>query len=227
MAELLYQIFPGLASMPNIHPMVVHFPIALLSSFLFLEVLFTLTGSERVGSASSAALYLGTLGAAGAVAAGILAGRTVEHGEEVHAIMSRHMYLGIAVLIIALVLSVWRLTSLRRFNLKTRLAYIGAAVVMNVVMAFGADHGGLMVYKHGVGVEAARGAAGTGGHPPSGHVHDSTGPTTMPGAGPGMPGSGPAPVPEEVVGDEAPAESPPAEEGADGHTREDGADHAH
>ncbi|HKJ87514.1 MAG TPA: DUF2231 domain-containing protein [Gammaproteobacteria bacterium] len=236
MVELLYQVFPGLASMPNIHPMVVHFPIAFLSSFLVLEVLFMLTGSERLGTGASTALYLGALGAAGAVAAGIRAGRTVEHGDEVHAIMSRHMYLGITVLVIALVLSVWRLTSRRRFNVKTRLAYIGVAVVMNVVMAFGADHGGLMVYKYGVGVEATRGAAGTGGHPDGhvhnhDHVHDSTGPTTMPGAGAGVPGGAPAPAPEEVVGGEAPPVAPPVEEGADGqadgHTRDGAADRTH
>lgn len=45
--ELFYCIFPGIAEMPNIHPLLVHFPIALINAFLLTEILGLLTGKEE------------------------------------------------------------------------------------------------------------------------------------------------------------------------------------
>lgn len=163
-------IFPGIAAMANIHPMVIHFPIALLNAFLLMEVLGAFFRSESLRIAAGWMLYLGTVGAAAAVAAGLRAGATVPHTDEVHAIMTRHMYLGITVLVLAVILSIWRIRSGGRFSFRSQIFHILVALLVSGVMAFGADLGGLMVYGHGVGVKAVK--------PTPGHSHDAAAPHT-------------------------------------------------
>jgi len=171
MNGLIGAVLPGFSQMPNIHPMVVHFPIALLGAFVAMELLGLLTGSDGVRAAGSWMLYLGALGAAVAVIAGLHAAGTVAHTDAVHAIIERHEGFGISVLVLASGLSLWRLAVRARFSARARAAHIAVAVVMVALMALGADLGGLMVYGHGVGVKAAQ---TTPAAPAPGHVHDHT-----------------------------------------------------
>ncbi|MFQ5585347.1 MAG: DUF2231 domain-containing protein [Thermodesulfobacteriota bacterium] len=152
--SLIAKIFPGVAEMTNIHPMVVHFPIALLNAFLVMELLGFLLKRENFRSAATWMLYLGTVGAAGAVVAGLWAATTVSHAHEAHAIMLRHRNIALVVFTLAIVLSVWRLLVHERFSLRGQLMHLLMAVIMVTLMAFGADLGGLMVYKYGVAVKA-------------------------------------------------------------------------
>ncbi|MBE9531313.1 MAG: DUF2231 domain-containing protein [Proteobacteria bacterium] len=162
MQELISNILPGLAGMPNLHPMVVHFPIALLSSFLLLEFLSIFLKSESLKTGATWMLYLGTLGTVVAVLAGFRAAGAVGHDEAVHAIMETHEHLGLTVLLISIVLSLWRILTAGRLKGTLRLIYLALAVIMVITMSFGADYGGLMVYTHGVGIkgmESSEGAA--------------------------------------------------------------------
>lgn len=154
MENLLHEILPGVSQMANIHPLLVHFPIALLNGFFIMEILGLLLKKEELTAAATWMLYLGTLGAIGAVSAGLWAASTVPHGDEVHAIMERHEHFGLTVLALAVVLSAWRIYTRARLSTKARVVHLFFAFVTVVVMAFGADLGGLMVYKHGVGVKA-------------------------------------------------------------------------
>lgn len=160
MQGIISNIFPGLAGMPNIHPMVVHFPIALLSSFLALEILSQILKIESLKTGASWMLYIGTLGACAAVLAGFRAASIVEHEEVTHAIMETHEHLALAVLGLAIILSVWRILSRGKFKGVLWLVYLALAFLMVGVMSFTADYGGLMVYTHGVGVKAAQKPAG-------------------------------------------------------------------
>ena len=156
MMALLSSIFPGIAAMDNIHPLLVHYPIALFTSFLLAEFLGVVMRSERLRTAASFMLYFGNIMAVFTVAAGYYAAATVEHPDAVHAILERHEGLGVAVLVIATVLSLWRLYFRRRFAPKIQWAHLGLAFILCVVMVFGADLGGLMVYKYGVGGQAVK-----------------------------------------------------------------------
>jgi uncharacterized membrane protein len=156
MTDLIAQLLSGVAAMVNIHPLAVHFPIALLTCFFFLELAaaFSRKGENlRIGA--SWMLYLGTLGACVAVATGLWAEATVPHSEEVHSILENHERFGFAVLSISIVLSVWRLINRGRFTRLGQFVHLLLGLVMVVVMAFGADLGGLMVYRYGVATEAA------------------------------------------------------------------------
>lgn len=150
------EFFPGLSEMENIHPLLVHFPIAFLSAFVVIEFLGLVFRKQELRMVASWMLYLGTLGAMAAVAAGLWASETVSHGGgEIHSMMDKHRNYGLNVLALAIVLSVWRLLTGGRFSLIGRIFHFILALVMVGNMALGADLGGLMVYKHGVAVRAA------------------------------------------------------------------------
>jgi uncharacterized membrane protein len=140
--------------MANIHPLIVHFPIALLSAFVAVEAGAALLRREDWRVAASALLYLGTLGAAGAVMGGWLAAQSVPHGDAVHAILERHETFGFTVLTLALLLSAWRLWRGRYFGRFERAIHFLLALFMVGLITLGADLGGLLVYGHGVGVRA-------------------------------------------------------------------------
>lgn len=148
--ELISKILPGLGEMANIHPMLVHFPIALLNAFILMELLAYLLKKEELRSAATWMLYLGTLGALGAVGAGFVAAGSVPHDSEIHTIMTRHRNFGVTVLCLSLILSIFRFIAID----KARTVQFLIGIITVVTMTFGADLGGLMVYKYGVAVQA-------------------------------------------------------------------------
>ncbi len=160
MTELIGKILPGVAEMANLHPMVVHFPIALLNGFILMELLGFLLGKDDLRTAARWMLYLGTLGALAAVAFGLRAEGTLPHNEDIHEILLSHKSFGITVLVLSIILSAWRVFRERVFKTPERVAHIFLGVIMLGVMAFGADKGGLMVYKYGAGVKAVPVAEG-------------------------------------------------------------------
>lgn len=165
--NIVSKVLPGVSAMENIHPLFVHFPIALLTSFFVLELLGSLLKKEDLRVAATWLLYLGTMGAMGAVAAGLWAYATVPHGEEVHSVMQRHMHMGLTVLSLGIILSLWRLITSARFSKVGQVSHLLFALIMVNAMTFGADLGGLMVYKYGVGVKAVP--------QPAAHEHDGMG----------------------------------------------------
>lgn len=143
---------PGVQVMANLHPLVVHFPIALLVSFWLAAALALPFRSQGLYQAASWMLYFGTTAAAVAVAVGFQAAETVDHSEEVHAILERHETLGLSVLGLSVFLSAvrwlngrWKLRGVSVLELVAGLVLVGA-------LSAGADLGGLMVYGHAVGV---------------------------------------------------------------------------
>jgi uncharacterized membrane protein len=156
MLVALFSFLPGIGAMDNIHPLFVHYPIALFTAFFVAEFFGVVLKNEDFRCAASFCLYLGTIAAVFTVAAGYYAAATVEHSEKVHAIMENHEGFGVTVLIIAAVLSAWRLYVRRKFSPKLQLAHLALAFILAVVIALGADLGGLMVYKYGVGGQAVK-----------------------------------------------------------------------
>jgi uncharacterized membrane protein len=140
----------GITSLTNIHPMLVHFPIAFLSLFVLIDFIGTFTKKAALRQFAGSLLYLGTFFAIFTVIAGFMAAETVPHGHNVHDIMEHHEHLGISILGLSLALSAWRLRRpVEGFGIYNVLSLILAGVLI-----FGADLGGLMVYKYGVAVEA-------------------------------------------------------------------------
>jgi uncharacterized membrane protein len=176
--EIFSEIMPGFASMDNIHPVLVHFPLALLSTFLALDFLGTLSKKAHWRQVASYLLYLGTGSALLTVLAGFNAASTVQHGQNVHEIMENHEHFGLAVLSFATVLSVWRLKCHGVIDSNANVLFQTLAFLMVALMVLGADLGGLMVYHYGVSVDGV--SVPNDGHTmPAGqeqpHAHDHPG----------------------------------------------------
>jgi uncharacterized membrane protein len=140
----------GIASLANIHPLLVHFPIAFLSLFVATDLIGTAMKKAELRQFAGGLLYLGTAFAGLTVWAGIHAANTVPHGHNVHEIMERHEQLGLSILALSIALTAWRL----RRPVEGWGIYNALTVILLGVIIFGADLGGLMVYKYGVAVEA-------------------------------------------------------------------------
>ncbi|TAK63053.1 DUF2231 domain-containing protein [Methylobacter sp.] len=161
-------LMPGISNMDNIHPLLVHFPVAFLSAFFALDLVGTLAKKSQCRNVASWLLYLGTIAAVFTVMAGFMAANSVAHGEEVHAIMERHEHFGISVLSLTILLSAWRLKSGGVIQGGANSFFLMLATLLCVLMMLGADLGGLMVYKYGVAVKAAQ-VQDVGVHE---HVHE-------------------------------------------------------
>jgi uncharacterized membrane protein len=171
MQELISTSLPGMAAMANVHPLFVHFPIALLSAFIVMEILGVVFRRDQLRTAATWMLYLGTLGAAAAVIAGFIGAAKVPHSEEVHKILKWHELLGSTVLALAVFLSAWRTIAGAGFSAVAQAVHILIGIIMVTVMTFGADLGGLMVYKYGVATEVAEVEEGEA----PGHAHGDEG----------------------------------------------------
>ncbi|MEQ1635661.1 MAG: DUF2231 domain-containing protein [Methylococcales bacterium] len=150
--EIFNLVLPGIAAMVNIHPLAVHFPIALLTMFLLVELSACVLKKTHWHLIASGLLYLGTLCAAGAVYLGFQAAETVAHDEAAHLIMEKHEAFGVAILSLAIFLSIWRYFFNVHKNSGIQVLFLFFAAVLNLLIVLGADLGGLMVYRHGVSV---------------------------------------------------------------------------
>lgn len=140
----------GIVHLANIHPLLVHFPIAFLSLFVLIDFIGTATKKMALRQFAGSLLYLGTFFSVLTVIAGFSAAETVPHGHNVHEIMERHEHLGISILGLSLALSAWRI----RRPVEGWGIYNLLSLVLAGILIFSADLGGLMVYKYGVAVEA-------------------------------------------------------------------------
>jgi uncharacterized membrane protein len=146
-------LFEALREVPNVHMVVVHFPIALLPVSLGCDVLARVLRSRDLHAAARWTLWLGTIGAGVAVWTGI------DGADDVHPyvtdaaeeLMARHMNLQVGTLGAAIGLSLWRLAA-QPFPERGGTVYmlIAAAMVFNMMVA--SDLGAQMVFLHGVAV---------------------------------------------------------------------------
>ncbi len=155
-AEIFAVFMPGIAAMENIHPLFVHFPIALLTSFVLIDLAGAVFKNPAWRTVAGWFLYIGVVMTAATVAAGLAAEESVAHGGNVHDVMERHEALALTVFGLAALLAVWRIITRGKLTGGANVFYLSLAVLMNIILIFAADMGGLMVYKYGVSVEAAR-----------------------------------------------------------------------
>lgn len=173
-ADIFASIMPGVTQLANLHPLLVHFPIALLTVFFLLDLLASLAGKKSWRDAAGMMLYFGTIGAALAVFAGFIAADSVAHGDDVHDIMTRHQYFGVSVLTLATLLSLWRLLAGGIITGAANVFFLTLSGLLCLLLTLGADLGGLMVYRYGVAVDSRAGgvpASTAHSHEHSGHHH--------------------------------------------------------
>lgn len=142
-------LLPGFTQMHNIHPLIVHFPIALLSLFCLFDFFGSLFGVASWRKAAGWFLYTGAISTVLAVFAGLQAAASVPHNEIVHLILQKHQFYGFTVAGMSIFLSLWRLLA-SSINAFGNVVYQLLSIGMFCMLVLGADLGGLMVFKHGV-----------------------------------------------------------------------------
>jgi uncharacterized membrane protein len=148
------RLLPGAANLQNLHPLVVHFPIALLFAAAFLYFLAAARGSGSLEWTALWVMVLGVLGAAVSVATGLYAEDGVMIAPSVRAaLLENHERLMIASSILAGVLALWALIK-RPMPARGRWVFLAGLVVMCALIAKGADYGGRMVYDYNAGGNA-------------------------------------------------------------------------
>ena len=145
--------------MESAHPLVVHFPIALLSTAVLLDCLALVLKRPALHRAALWNLGLGTLGAGLAVWGGLRAAEVAKHTFAIHQVMELHQKLGIATLILGVLVVAWRLSTRDRLGVRSRLLALMLMLIMSGTLAYGAHLGGRLVYEFGVG-----GSFGAAGH---------------------------------------------------------------
>jgi len=142
----------GLGEVINIHPLFVHFPIALLLTSFACFLLGTLFKKDELLITGKWALYFGTLAAAATVLTGLQAERGVSHGGGTHEMMFVHKYIGFVVLGLSLILTLWINRSKAPIPAKGRIGFLIGSALLALIVTQGADLGGRMVFLNGVGV---------------------------------------------------------------------------
>ena len=142
--------------MHPIHPMLVHFPIALLSAAVFFEFIALRWRPEETRAASLYTLVLGLGGAALSVISGHMAEESVEHSGVPESVLEVHEKLGFAVLWIFAALLGLRLAEWLGLIEKRPVALLSVGIVGILVLFVASYYGGSLVYDYGAGVSIQR-----------------------------------------------------------------------
>lgn len=139
--------------MPNLHPLLVHFPIALLFLSLVLESIALLRKSSGLSRAAWWNQIGGTAGLALAVTSGLLAEDTVSIAGDAGKLFERHEQLAFLSAAIFAILLLWRIAARGNIPRKSPAAYFVLLVAGVACVLTGAWYGGEMVFRYGVGVQ--------------------------------------------------------------------------
>jgi uncharacterized membrane protein len=136
----------------ELHPSLVHFPIALLPTSVVADLLGRVTGDQRLHDVGRLTMPLAAAGAALAGIAGFIAQEEVVAEDEAHPALVTHRTLNVG-LLGSLVGMAWHRVRRERPGW----GYLAAGIAGVSVLGYSAYLGGHMVYEHGVGVRAAGG----------------------------------------------------------------------
>ncbi len=151
---MLETLLPGVQHLQNIHPLVVHFPIAFLVGAALLYFLSWIVRNQTFGTTAFLFLILGTLAAGAAVGTGLYGeeGVMVSRSVREH-LLEVHEELMLVTLGLSVVLAGWALIA-RPFPIKKRLLFLFSLLVLLGVLTVGADYGARMVYDYNAGGSA-------------------------------------------------------------------------
>jgi uncharacterized membrane protein len=145
------RILPGASHLQNLHPLFVHFPIALLYGAAALYILASIRGSETLKWSAFWMLMLGALGVAASVATGLYAEPGVMVAESVRdQLLKHHKHLMLTASAMTGVVTIWALAA-RPMPSRGRYVFLAALLAVMLLIAAGADFGGRMVYDYNAG----------------------------------------------------------------------------
>lgn len=143
--------------MPNIHPLIVHFPIALIMVIFILDFLGVLFKRKSFLSTANILTIFAAAGAVMAVVSGLIAEDSIWHTDAAHELLELHETIGFTVLGLTLILLVLR-PAVKKKKLFGSLGWLAVLLsfVASVLVGYTGYLGGEMVYKYGAGVQQAQ-----------------------------------------------------------------------
>ena len=145
-------MFPGLHAMLNYHPLFVHFPIVLWLAALLYEALSVWRARDDWHHTAIRLLYLGTFGAAAAVASGWVAQSSVPEGGAAHDVLEFHETVMLITTSVALALCILCFAKRGNFTASLRRIFLVGLVALAILTAVGADRGAQLVYQYATSV---------------------------------------------------------------------------
>lgn len=135
----------------HLHPMLIHFPTALLTVSVGLDLLSSLKPGWR--SAGWITLLLGTIGAIGAATTGNIATWPFE-GTPLEVLIEPHQKFAFAMTLFFIGLTVWRGLSLRKgVDIASSRLYMILSIGGVLLLVATGLTGGTLVYEYGIGVK--------------------------------------------------------------------------
>jgi uncharacterized membrane protein len=145
-------MLPGLRAILNIHPLFVHFPIALWLAALLFETLAILRGSDEWHRTAARLLYLGTFAAIVTIFTGLNAEKSIPPGPAMQ-IVGIHETLMMITTSVGIGLSLFAFVCRKDFTASLRRILLAGLCVLAVLLTLGADRGAQLVYQYGSAVD--------------------------------------------------------------------------
>jgi len=136
--------------MKPVHPMLVHFPLALLALSVATDGAFFFLKIESLRHTGWWSLAGAAMGGALTVAAGVFDMRRASLAEEVHARVHRHMKVGLVLLAAIAGLTFWRWMIFMDPAAQVSAVYLDCAILAMALALFQGWLGGELVYADGV-----------------------------------------------------------------------------
>jgi uncharacterized membrane protein len=141
-------MLPGMKALLNFHPLFVHFPIALWLSALAFEAASLWRSNDEWHRTAVRLLYLGTFAGLAAVSTGLMAQNSVEPGRDIQAVLFQHKVLMLITTGFAIALCLYVYSLRNKFSSSARKVFLAGLVVLAILLTFGADRGGFLVFHY-------------------------------------------------------------------------------
>jgi uncharacterized membrane protein len=136
-----------------LHPVFVHFPIALLVAAWVLYILFFFRVAEKPwGFPAYIALLAGTVMLIPALISGSIAEELVEKNSPAHEVVSNHEIAGYVLAWLAVMLTGWASWRQKSWKRSEAGMFLGLLSLLVAILFYAGSLGGELVYQHGTGV---------------------------------------------------------------------------
>jgi len=137
----------------ELHPAIVHFPIALLTIAALFAVLSLFSKKDLFKQVAFWNLLIGVIAGAVAVLTGLMEERDLVHTNAIHQVLEKHEFNGFAILIFSFALLTWIWVRKNKVGKGEYLNWVIGLVFLTASVFYQGYLGGKMVFEQGAGVK--------------------------------------------------------------------------